>query len=209
LSKKSLYDILGVDEDAANDAIKRAYRRKAKETHPDRNEGKQEDFIEAHRAYAILSSPERRKKYDETGDESERNANSELATCISLIQNMMQSLIDQAGENIIYIDIIGEMKSALRKKSNDHITQIKHLKKRSGLYQKVLLKVKNKKKDGVIEHILHDNIKTIKHAIQSNQEQIDIDDRALQLLENYGFDFEKKAQPKYTTIFSNSTTASW
>lgn len=69
--KKSLYEILGIDKTATKEDIKKAYHKKAQETHPDKEGGSQEAFLEVSRAYKILSDEEKRQNYDETGDESE------------------------------------------------------------------------------------------------------------------------------------------
>jgi curved DNA-binding protein CbpA len=65
----TLYDTLGVREDASNDEIKRAYRKAAMRAHPDRNQGREaaahDAFQEIKQAYAILSDPEQRRVYDE------------------------------------------------------------------------------------------------------------------------------------------------
>lgn len=63
-----LYDILGVSSDASQEEIKKAYRKRARETHPDANGGKDGDFAKVSEAYEILSDPEKRKEYDRTGD---------------------------------------------------------------------------------------------------------------------------------------------
>lgn len=64
----TLYDTLGVREDASVDEIKRAYRRAAMRAHPDRNQGREaaahDAFQEVKQAYAILSDPEQRRVYD-------------------------------------------------------------------------------------------------------------------------------------------------
>jgi curved DNA-binding protein CbpA len=64
----TLYDILGVPEDAAPEQIKQAYRRAAMQSHPDRNAGREDQaratFQRVKEAYAILSDPEQRRVYD-------------------------------------------------------------------------------------------------------------------------------------------------
>ncbi len=68
---RSLYDVLGVPRDADADAIKKAYRQRAQESHPDRNPDDpqaEERFKEIGQAHAVLSDPERRAAYDEFGD---------------------------------------------------------------------------------------------------------------------------------------------
>ena len=63
-----LYEVLGLRPDAATEEIKRAYRRKAREHHPDAG-GDAERFKEVTRAYEVLSDPERRARYDRFGDD--------------------------------------------------------------------------------------------------------------------------------------------
>jgi molecular chaperone DnaJ len=67
---KTLYDVLGVKKSASADEIKKAYRKLARENHPDRNPGDQaaeERFKEIQAAYDVLSEPDKRKQYDAFG----------------------------------------------------------------------------------------------------------------------------------------------
>jgi molecular chaperone DnaJ len=67
---QDLYDLLGVPRDADADAIKKAYRRLARQLHPDVNPdpATQERFKEVSRAYEVLSDPQKRAAYDRGGD---------------------------------------------------------------------------------------------------------------------------------------------
>lgn len=70
MEEKSYYEILGVKKDATADEIKKAYRKKAIQYHPDRNQGDkeaEEKFKEAAEAYGVLSDPEKRQRYDQFG----------------------------------------------------------------------------------------------------------------------------------------------
>src|SRR5690348_18465173 len=64
------YEVLGVARDADDDTIKKAYRRLARELHPDVNPdpATQERFKEVAAAYEVLSDPEKRSVYDRGGD---------------------------------------------------------------------------------------------------------------------------------------------
>ena len=67
---QDLYDLLGVARDADADTIKKAYRRLARQLHPDVNPdpATQERFKEVSRAYEVLSDPQKRAAYDRGGD---------------------------------------------------------------------------------------------------------------------------------------------
>ena len=70
MSDHDLYELLGVPRDADADTIKRAYRRLARQLHPDLNPdpATQERFKEVSRAYEVLSDPQKRAAYDRGGD---------------------------------------------------------------------------------------------------------------------------------------------
>jgi len=67
---EDLYDLLGVSRDADADTIKKAYRRLARQYHPDVNPdaASKEKFSEVSRAYEVLSDPQKRAAYDRGGD---------------------------------------------------------------------------------------------------------------------------------------------
>ena len=69
-AKRDYYEVLGVDRNADDAALKKAYRELAKKYHPDMNPGDKDaeaKFKEASEAYAVLSDKEKRAKYDQFG----------------------------------------------------------------------------------------------------------------------------------------------
>ncbi len=70
MEKRDYYEVLGVEKSATADEIKKAYRKKAIQYHPDKNPGDkeaEEKFKEAAEAYEVLSNPDKRARYDQFG----------------------------------------------------------------------------------------------------------------------------------------------
>ncbi|MEL6975385.1 MAG: DnaJ domain-containing protein, partial [Bacteroidota bacterium] len=68
--KQDYYEVLGISKSASAAEIKKAYRKKAIEFHPDKNPGDtqaEEMFKKAAEAYEVLSDPDKKAKYDQFG----------------------------------------------------------------------------------------------------------------------------------------------
>ena len=70
MEKRDYYEVLEVEKTASVEEIKKAYRKKAIQYHPDKNPGDkvaEEKFKEAAEAYDVLSNPDKRARYDQFG----------------------------------------------------------------------------------------------------------------------------------------------
>ena len=77
MAKKDYYDILGVGKNASADEIKSAYRKLAKQYHPDLNKTPeaQNKFKEINEAYEVLGDPQKKSNYDQFGSAEGPGAN--------------------------------------------------------------------------------------------------------------------------------------
>ena len=100
---KDYYKVLGVKKDASADEIKKAYRKLAIKYHPDKNAGDkaaEDKFKEANEANEVLSDADKRKKYDELGENWQQNqqyqqyANQAAAIEAVLLQKNFMAMAD-------------------------------------------------------------------------------------------------------------------
>ena len=75
MNKKDYYEVLGLQKGATDEEIKRAFRRLAKQYHPDVNKdpGAEEKFKEIGEAYSVLSDPDKKRQYDQFGHAAFQN----------------------------------------------------------------------------------------------------------------------------------------
>jgi molecular chaperone DnaJ len=101
LSPADLYDVLGVDRDASEGEIKKAFRRLARELHPDVNRHDpeaEEKFKQAAEAYEVLSDPDRRRTYDAFGHEGLRTGGWDpRQSGFSHVEDILSSLFGRGG----------------------------------------------------------------------------------------------------------------
>lgn len=88
------YEVLGVGRKASTSAIKKAFRKKSLETHPDRG-GNADEFNRVSKAWKVLGDRERRKRYDETG--TMETASESVA--ISVLANVFMAVTNELLKN--------------------------------------------------------------------------------------------------------------
>src|SRR5262245_54325729 len=109
MAKRDYYEVLGVEHNAAEESIKRAYRKKALEFHPDRNPGDPEaeaKFMEAAEAYDVLGDAEKRRRYDQYGHAGV-GAESFSGTRFTNIEDIFEAFGDVFGGGL-FGDLFGQ-----------------------------------------------------------------------------------------------------
>lgn len=112
------YKILGVPRDATTEAIIKAYRRKARELHPDRNPGEDTAaaFQDATDAYDLLCDPDRRRVYDVDGvwRDPVDNTMAGIGNTLAHVLNMVWQEMAAMGGTPAIVDVLDSMKKFIR-----------------------------------------------------------------------------------------------
>jgi curved DNA-binding protein CbpA len=190
-----LYETLGVEKDATPADIKKAYRRKSKDAHPDAG-GSEAAFHSVALAHRILSDEQRREKYDRTGSLDEAVDNRD-ARAASILQSLVQAFLDDEAAKTR--DLVAEMKKQIVadiKQASQSIEQAKAFIARS---KDLRGRFKTKKGAPIIGHMIDNKIAEAERVMVNLTEQIDIRNRAAAMLDDHEFKPEPKPQDPWGT----------
>lgn len=194
MSHRKLYDDLGVDQKSNSDEIKKAYRRKAKKSHPDSG-GSEEDFNKLNKAYMILINPETRSKYDATGDESLKQPDNEQSKVMMIIAGALEQVItkfETRGRDPLEVDLVSEMKSLLKTEISKIEVNIQSCNTLVAKTKKMLGKFKVKNGNNFIEQMLLSKISNIGLHIRTSQDNMVPLKKAYDMLDDVSFSFTPK-----------------
>lgn len=117
MTKFDPYKILGVGRSAASGAIKAAYRRRVQVAHPDRG-GSQDEFVIIVKAFGLLSDPDARRLYDETGlvdDDGIRHYRTDVTTILADMFDAAVASAMQAGLKLAAVNFVALMRASVEK----------------------------------------------------------------------------------------------
>ncbi len=189
-----LYKELNIHEQSSDEEIKIAYRRAAKEHHPDKG-GKIEKFKSIKLAYEVLSDKEKRQRYDETGiwDNKPNNEEAELRSNIAVL---ILNTIDQVG-NLDQIDIIKKATETVLQGIHQNSLAINDARRKIAKYEKA--KAKLKKKDAgenILADIIDSQIVQIELQIVQAEKESGKMEKMITMLNEYESEAAIKPEPK-------------
>lgn len=184
----SLYDDLGVSQDASADDIKKAHRRRARKTHPDLVKGKEEEFHQIQRAYEVLSDPARRKQYDAGGDgalaDEQTLLMQELARVMFTVINSLDP--DQT-------DIVGKMRELVIAKKAHIAQQIDNVRKVIRQRERAMKRfIKEAKKDqpNIFVEMIRAELVKLNSNVEASVPLLTQCDEMLKVLEDYSYQMD-------------------
>jgi len=179
---KTHYEKLGVSPTATAEEIKRAYRQKAAETHPDKG-GRDKEFAEIGKAYETLKNPERRLLYDATGQDNRPPIEVEVQNTLLAAFN---SALSQQGD----IEILAFVRKGFDQYLTEFPAQIEELNKKRN---KLAVKREKITAKGVnlVHQLIDAEIQRIDAGISQMEHQRDLSIKCKEALECYEEDWEE------------------
>lgn len=174
----SLYDTLNVTPEADQPEIKKAYRRAAAKAHPDKDGGSNEQFHQIQVAYDVLSDPQRRKQYDQTGQTDEKPQSVAESRLLQLFNTIIQ------GESFTG-DIIATCRDYVDSAIKELNSKIVKLNAKQAKLQKQMGRVKSQSALNLYEQLLNDTLMKLEHDITANSDELAVIEEVSQMLEEY------------------------
>jgi curved DNA-binding protein CbpA len=202
-----LYSVLDVDKAADKAAIRRAYRKKAKATHPDNQDtGSEKSFALVKLAHDVLTDDERRQKYDSTGDFKEQEPDNTFAEAINLLSVALDQVMHDINETggldyITSFNLVHRMNDAMKlhkRSAEKHIKDAEAVLKINEKLEKRFKRRAGPELPNMLEAMIKGRVVTCRDQIEFQRRSIQRTDQALAILEEYEFETEDamKARPQ-------------
>lgn len=192
---ETLYDVLGVARDAPLEAIKRHWRKWARENHPDLNKNADvEEFKKRSAAAEILTDKERRARYDETG--RDRASPDEvraavLAICQQIVQSIVGSPID---DDLARVNVTVRVLELLATKDHEFVSARAEIRRRLRRAHVVINRIKPKgrkaRENDVVSAILRTSIAALESELASLDKKERIHFAVTEIWTQYGYDMD-------------------
>lgn len=205
---QSHYNTLGLHPACSENDIKLAYRKLAKEHHPDREGGDAERMAAINQAYEVLSDPERRAHYDATGQ-------SEIQTVIAQARQALISLLSQAFAQI-NAQPIDTCRSVVKHAVEMQKVERDSAQRRIRQLEKLSGKIHCKAGENLAQGVIDAQLAELRNAVSRMDRQTEISLATLKLLEDYEHeqdadlpDEAARLKPTYFSVGTTSTGGPW
>jgi curved DNA-binding protein CbpA len=199
-----LHDDLGIPEDATPEQVKAAHHRAIKRHHPDTG-GDREKFQSAQHAYEVLIVPERRKRYEESGDEGQaRHVDPEELAKRQALATLGQMIVQLSLQpNSEFRDLVAEamqsVRAGMQQASTNAAQKVVNMNDAARRLEKIAKRIRRKKgktgEDQILT-ILTAQIASFRleaaQATDAAKQAKDVGERVLAILQEYEFDREKQ-----------------
>jgi curved DNA-binding protein CbpA len=203
------YKILGVDRTASTEEVRRAYRERAKATHPDVPGGSKEEFRKVQRALTTLADPKKREHYDNTGTDDDGVPDNSDVGAINILVGFFEAAVTEfsnvQGADILQVNLIAAAREWLNESNKALLKQKQQLESKARKLEKVEKRLRRKQSGqaSMLNRALRAHIDGLRRNEQAKDRQAAANNAALKLLDEYVFD----ADQMYSTFgFGGCTT---
>lgn len=181
------YEMLGIERDADDPAIRAAYRKAAKSAHPDQG-GDAGQFAKLQAAHELLKDPVRRKVYDDTGYDPQLADARDLKGLLMLETLVNDFILDEREPGSF------DPVAAMRRKLSDDIVKsrfhILELERHRARVRKHVDRLGRRPEADVLGSMLRARSQSIAEAIKNAETQIEAIEQAYSMLEGYSYELE-------------------
>lgn len=187
------YEVLGVGKDATDDEINAAFRKAAKQAHPDQD-GSTEEFQRVKNASLVLLDPERRKRFDDTGKIDGGRPDNHLAEVMEAIATFFVSSLDALDNpmapRLADVNLVEAARTHFGQQvagANQHIKNIENKVKK---FERAIKRLKTKREDDLIGNMLTRHVSHLNLSIENTKRQVKQFELAITILKDYEFESE-------------------
>ncbi len=191
IDRKSLYSELSVAREASSAEIDKAYRRRARQAHPDAG-GNAEAFHALAHAHAVLSDPDRRAAYDATGYEGEIDAETIAARAMDHIQQLVATVLES---DIPFeeIDLVAAIRDTLVKQKAEIAAAVVKLEKQAKRAEAMARRFRRGRGEDFIGAALDRRAGEARQSAEKTRHEEAVFAKAITLLADYAFEHEPPA----------------
>lgn len=194
----SHYDVLGVDRSADTATIRKAFKQRAKATHPDAG-GKRGEFEAVSLAMRVLTDERARARYDATGETVDGPDNTDAAA-LQFIDTILAPLFIRG--DTARIDLAEELRRQAARQREETRANIRDLQTEMARLVDVRRRLKSKTGRDPIGGLLERRIARGRNVLVAAEESLRVIGRAIEILEDYSFDVDREAgEPPLTGFF--------
>ncbi len=191
--KTDLYETLGIDKKADKVAMKKAYRKRAMETHTDR-QGDRAEFEAVKNAWMVLSDDAARKRYDETGEWEEKKVDNAWAVMVNVLGAVLRQVIvgmAQNGTSPKTRNVVDEMRRLLDgqiKEKTDKKAEFECVRK---TFMETAGRFETKETDNVLDLIVKSQLAELDMVISAAAKDLEPFVQAAKVLKKFTFKHEQ------------------
>lgn len=204
------YKVLGIKKNAKPDVIKKAYRDKAKESHPDINDGDDKAFLEVKAAYDTLIDPRKRAIFDKHGFVPGYENGPSIEQASNQIRDMFLAFLEQCSpEQLNHLKLVNLMKDGLctnKAQLEKNYLQIKLKQGNLEHHRRILEKrLKCKGEKNIFMDTLNASALLLAHSLRQTDLQLNIMSLAIELLDDYEYTHEVMQQIGWSNTASTTS----